>query len=114
MSSVSYDVTDELRQQVATAIRLVHQSVRWKPGSAMAHLLKRQLRGHLPPNATLADYERLILTIVTVVAVIEDRHWLVMFGLDGVMESAYVVENPDRYLSKPDFEKLGLVSEVLA
>ncbi len=98
----------------------------------MVHLLKRRLRGHLPSDATLADYERLVSTIVTndnaivylywyagtpyatVVAVIEDRHWLVMFGLDGVMESAYVVENPDRYLSKPDFEKLGLVSEVLA
>lgn len=132
MFSTSNHVTDELRHQIAAAIRLVQDRVRWKPGSAVAHLLKRRLRGHLPADATLADYERIISTIVTddgatvyiywhagtpyatVVAIIEDRHWLVMFALDGVMETAYVVENPDHYLSKPEFERLGSVSEVLA
>jgi hypothetical protein len=36
-----------------------------------------------------------------------------MFTLDGVMESAYIVEHPDHYLSKPGFELLGPLSEVM-
>lgn len=60
MFSATDDITDELRQQVAAAIRLVQKRVRWKPGSAVAHLLKRRLRGHLPADATLADYDHLI------------------------------------------------------
>ncbi|HEY67722.1 MAG TPA: hypothetical protein G4N97_05560 [Thermoflexia bacterium] len=50
---------------------------------------------------------------MTIVAVIQGHHWLVMFALDGLMESAYIVENPDRYLSKPVFDLLGPLSEVL-
>lgn len=30
------------------------------------------------------------------------------------MESAYVVENPDRYLAKPGFELVGTLAEVLS
>jgi len=123
---------EDLRSQIAVAIQSVQSQVRWRPGSAARHLLKRKLRGHLPPDATLSDYERIILTVlkdvhaqvytywhddtpyVTVVALVQDRHWLVMFSLDGVMESAYVVGRPDRYLSKPVFDPVGFLSEVLA
>jgi hypothetical protein len=107
-------------------------SYRWRLGSAARHLLKRKLRGHLPTEATLGDYERIIQTVledaqakvyiyrhnevpyVTVLAVIQGRHWLVMFALDGLMESAYILANPDSYLSKPGFEMLGTLNEVLA
>jgi len=124
-------LVEDLRTRIADAIRSVQSEVRWKPGSAARHLLKRKLRGHLPPDATLGDYERIILTVlkdadaqvyvywhhdtpyVTIVAVIQGHHWLVMFALDGLMESAYIVENPDRYLSKPVFDLLGPLSEVL-
>ena len=120
-----------LRVQIASAIRSVQSQVRWRPGSAARHLLKRRLRGHLPADATLDDYEHIILTVledahaqvytywhndtpyVAIVAVVQSRHWLVMFALDGLMESAYVVEHPDRYLSKPVFEPMGSLSEVL-
>ena len=113
------------------AIRSVQSQVRWRPGSAARHLLKRKLRGHLSADATLGDYERIILTVledadaqvyiyrhndtpyVAIITVIQDHHWLVMFALDGLMESAYVVEHPDRYLSKPVFDLLGPLSEVL-
>jgi hypothetical protein len=44
----------------------------------------------------------------------EQRHWLVMFTMDGVMESAYVVERPEHYLSHPAFEYIGSLSEVMA
>ncbi len=106
--------------------------VRWRPGRAARHLLKRKLRGHLPSEATLADYEHLIQAVltdtqarvylyrhndtpyITVLTILQNRHWLVMLTLDGVMESAYVVENPDFYLSKPVFEMMESLDEVLA
>lgn len=131
MSATSNPVTDELRQQIAVAIQRVRSKIRWRPGSAEVHLLKRRLRGHLPPEATVEDYERIIHSVVNdedatvyvywhsgtpyvaVVAVIQNRHWLVMFALDSIMESAFVVENPDSYLNRPEFEKLGLAGEVL-
>jgi hypothetical protein len=117
--------------QIAHAIRAVRSEVRWRPGSAARHLLKRKLRGHLPVDATLGDYERVILAVlgdphaqvyiyqhhvtpyVAVVAVIEHFHWLVMFSLDGLIESAYVVEHPDHYLSKSTFDLVGPLSEVI-
>ena len=122
---------EDLRTQIASAIRSVQSRVRWRAGSAARHLLKRKLRGHLPAGATLSDYERVILTVledaharvyvyrhddvpyVVIVAVVQDRNWLVMFSLDGLIESAYVVENPDRYLSKSVFEMVGLLNEVI-
>jgi len=119
------------RAQIAHAIRTVKLDVRWRPGSAARHLLKRKLRGHLPLDATLADYERIVLAVlgdphaqmyiyqhhvtpyVAVVAVIERAHWLVTFSLDGLIESAYVVEHPDHYLSKSAFDLVGPLSEVI-
>ena len=95
-----------LREPIANAVRSVQSQVHWKPGSAVRHLLKRKLRGHLPSGATLDDYERMVWTVlrdpqaqvylyryrdtpyVAVVAVIEQRHWLVICAMDGVMESA--------------------------
>ena len=123
---------EHLREQIADAIRSVRSQVRWKPGSAVRHLLKRKLRGHLPSEATLDDYERMVRTVlqdlqaqvylyryrdilyVAVVAVVEQRHWLVMFAMDDVMESAYVVERSEHYLRHPAFERIGSLSEVMA
>ena len=86
----------------------------------------------MPSGATLDDYERMAWTVlqdpqaqvylyryrdtlyVAVVAVLEQRHWLVMFAMDGVMESAYVVERPEHYLGHPAFACIGSLSEVMA
>lgn len=113
-------------------IRQIQSEIRWKPDSAARHLLKRKWRGHLPKDATLDDYERIIRTVLTtdtayvylywhgqdayptVVTVLDGKHWLVIFSLDGVLESAFVVKNPEAYLSSPDFESSGLLCEVLA
>ncbi len=121
----------DLRPQIVTAIQSTKLQVRWRPGSAARHLLKRKLRGHLPNEATLGDYEQIIRTVleaaqakvyvyrhhdvpyVVVTTIVQSRHWLVMLALDGVMESAYVVENPGSYLSKPVFEMVGWLNEVL-
>jgi hypothetical protein len=40
------------------------------------------------------------------------RHWLVMFSLAGVLETALVVANAEPYLSQADFDPVGMVSEV--
>ena len=49
---------------------------------------------------------------VTVVATVHTQQWLVMFTYNGVLESAFVVENPERYLSKPGFEWIESLGEV--
>lgn len=122
---------EEICGQIKQAIRAVQSQVRWRPGSETGHLLKRKVRNHLPWSATLADYEQIIATVVadhnaavyvywhgqtpypTVVAAIQGRQWLVMCDLDGVLESAYVVERPERYLERPVFEWLGTLGEIL-
>ena len=119
------------KAQIRSAIQALQSEIRWRPGSETGHLLKRKVRNHLPWSATLADYERIIVNIVndrsahlyvywheqvpypTLVATIQDRCWLVMFDLDGVLESAYVVERPDHYLNRPVFELLGTLGEMI-
>ena len=116
--------------KILEAIEAVRAQVRWKPNSAVRHLRKRKRRGHLPSTATLEDYERIILIVVqdksaqvyrywynrvpyvTVVATVHTQQWLVMFTYNSVLESAFVVENPERYLSKPGFEWIGSLGEV--
>lgn len=116
--------------QILDAIKTVRSQIRWRPGSALRHLQKRKLRGHLPATATLADYDAVIRSVlydisaqvyhywynqvayVTVVSSIENHKWLIMFAYDGVLESAFVVERPEQYLLKPGFEYLGLLGEV--
>jgi len=121
-----------IRTQVAEAVRLVQRQIRWKPGSAERHLWKRKRRGHLPLDATLAEYEQIIrsavmnqaaivylyahdeLSYVAVAAGIQERIWLIMFDLDGVLETAYIVERPDLYLRKSVFNRVGALAEVLS
>jgi hypothetical protein len=111
-------------------IQRVRQQAHWPAGSADRHLEKRKLRGHLPATATIADYEQIIQAVlqdasaqvfrywynqsayVTVVTVIESKTWLVMFSYDGVLESAFVMDRPERYLNKPGFEWIGRLGEV--
>jgi len=116
--------------QILDAVKIVRSQIRWKPGSALRHLQKRKLRGHLPITATLADYDAVIHSVlydksaqvylywynqvayVTVVGSVDNRVWLIMFAYDGVLESAFVVERSAQYLHKPGFEYLGLLGEV--
>ena len=121
-----------IRAKVADAIRLVQRQIFWKPGSAIRHLRKRKKRGHLTIDAELAEYEQIIRSVilnqsatvylyvydnvayVAVVANIQRQTWLIMFDLDGVLESAYIVERPDLYLGKAVFDRLGRLEEVLS
>ncbi len=121
----------DLHSRIRDAVDSLRLQINWRPGSAVRHLLKRKVRGHLPGNATLQDYERIIRTVLedseaevyaywfqdtpyaTVVAVVEERHWLVMFDLAGWMESAFVVEQPEQHLNRPAFQPLGLLGDLL-
>ncbi|HEY88125.1 MAG TPA: hypothetical protein G4N98_00095 [Thermoflexia bacterium] len=114
---------------ISQAIRIAQSAVHWKLYSAARHLYKRKRQGHLSHDATLEDYERIILTVLNdgaaqvylywynrtpymvVVATVQNRLWLVMFNLEGVLETAFVIDVPD-YLKQPGFEKFGSLSEV--
>ena len=54
-----------MRAMVADAIYVVSNRIRWNPGSTAIRLQKRRRRGHLSPEATLTDYERIILSAVS-------------------------------------------------
>ncbi|MCE7984171.1 MAG: hypothetical protein DYG89_23600 [Caldilinea sp. CFX5] len=119
------------RKQIVAAIRIVQTELHWKPGSAERHLAKRILRGHLPITARMEDYEQIIRLVVhssrayvylfwydgtpyvTVADDIHENHWLVMFDLDGLLESAYLVERPDRYFQKENVEFIDRLEAVL-
>jgi hypothetical protein len=116
---------EEGQRRIADAIRTLRTGVRWRPGKDTQHLAKRIELGHLPVETTLAEYEALIIRAVstsvaevfayrwgetlypTVVAVIEGVQWLVMLGLDGIMETAFPPEDPETYLAGPQFQRLG-------
>ncbi len=122
---------DDLEKVLPNLVHRLRRQIEWKPGSATRHLLKRKLRGHLPANATLADYERLIQDILqstnasiyvysvestphlTVVSTIENQTWLVIASFDGVLETAFIVENPVSYLERSAFRYVGRLGEVL-
>jgi hypothetical protein len=121
---------EDEHSQIAGTVRGVRQRVRWRAGKDVVHLAKRIDLGHLAAKATLADYEALILRVVnlstadvfvfrwgdtlypTVVAEIEGVRWLVMMGLDGIMETAFPPEDPETYLANPQFERLGTLEEL--
>jgi len=49
----------------------------------------------------------------TIVAQVGNAQWLVMFDLNGIMETAFILESPERYLAKREFEAIGSLAEVL-
>ena len=115
---------------IVEAIRLLQDQVQWKPGKDSQHLIKRIALGHLPPGATVAEYNALIRRVVqtpaaevfvyrwsatdylTVVAAVDGIRWLVMCGLDGVMETAFPPEDPETYLADTRFIRLGTLKEL--
>lgn len=123
-------LTPSRQAEIVAAINHMRERIRWKPDRAVIHLQKRKRRGHLPETAVLADYEHINSQVlqdssaqlysywynrvpyIVIVGIIHDKHWLVMFSDDGVLESAFVVERPERYLNNPGFERIGRLGEV--
>ena len=78
----------------------------------------------------MADYENIIRGILadnaaelyiytwetdvypTVVGDYNNKRWLVMFSLSGIMETAFPPTDVEEYLSNPRFQKLGLMGEL--
>jgi hypothetical protein len=110
--------------------RRLRERVRWRPEKDAQHLAKRIELGLLPVGTTLADYEAIIIRIIctstaevfvyrwgdavypTIVAEVERVRWLVMVGLDSVMETAFPPEAPETYLANPRFQRLGILEEL--
>lgn len=99
------------KDRLVTVLVGLRESVVWKPGKGERHVRTRKKAGHLPQEARLADYEALIRRIVSTqsgqvyryewsetsqyavcVTEIQGQQWLVMVGLDGVMETAFVID----------------------
>ncbi len=121
----------EEQAAIAAAIQAVRSQVRWKPHKDIRHLEKRKALGHLPATGTQDDYNNLITAIVNdeqnLVYVYEfagtkyaalrgsfgDQEWLVLFGLDGIMERAFPPDDVDGYLTCRGFRLVGKIEEVL-
>ena len=121
---------EEEQGRVIDAIRRLRQGLRWKPGKETQHLAKRIELGHLPVGTTLAEYEAIIIRVIstsaaevfvyrwgetlhpTVVAEVEGARWLVMVGPDSTMETAFPPEDPETYLANLRFQRLGTLEEL--
>lgn len=122
---------EESVTEVAEALRQVRTQRRWKPDRDIAHLRKRQRKGHLPAEASMEAYNRLIQDLIhastsltyrypvgencyyAVRGKAGDREWLVIFDAQGVLETAFPPTDMERYLNSQGFEYVGTVGEVL-
>lgn len=84
----------------------------------------------MPTNAPLADYESRIIEILNtpdakvyiyefgeiiypaVVAQVDQVIWLVMITMDGVLETAFPPDSPEKYLSNPSFSYIGQLGDL--
>lgn len=113
------------------AILKAQTNIQWKPRKAIPHLNKRIHLGHLPENTTIVIYEELIIQVLsdakakiyvysyeskvypTITSIIKEKLWLVMIGIDGILETAFPPENPSNYLSNTNFIYIGILEELL-
>jgi len=127
----SVDDVENRKQAAAKAIRVLRSQVRWKPGKDAGHLAKRKVMGHLPAEATADDYNTLIGAVLNEVnsliyhypfsatdyyavsGSMADVVWLVIFGADGVMETAFPPDDLADYLTKRGFVLLGQMGEIV-
>ena len=121
---------DARRKEVLAAMERARSQIKWKPGKASPHLAKRIRLGHLPENASLKEYEAIIALVVndplaelylfiygeaiypTIVKSVEGRLWLVMIGLDSILETAFPPEEPENYLASEAFINIGKIEDL--
>ena len=121
---------EEDQGRIVDAVRRLRQGVRWKSGKDTQHLAKRIELGHLLVGTTLAEYEAIVIRVIstptaevfvyrwgevlypTVVAEVEGARWLVMVGLDSVMETAFPPEDLETYLANLRFQRLETLEEL--
>lgn len=121
----------EERNELIEALRSIRKNIQWKVGKDVVHLEKRQRMGHISLSATILDYEKLITDIVqndsnilyiyefnecnffAVRGFVQGCEWLVIYGSNGTMETAFPPEDIDDYLNKRGFIFIGQIKEVL-
>ncbi|MDP2646094.1 MAG: hypothetical protein Q8P24_14235 [Desulfobacterales bacterium] len=54
-------LTSEELDTLLDALHGIRRKIQWKPEKAIIHLNKRQKMKHLPPAASLLDYEKMII-----------------------------------------------------
>lgn len=119
------------QQAAAEAIRTLLRQIRWKPNKAEQHLAKRKKRRHLATEATQDDYHSVIRTVLgeannlvyrypfgvrnyyAVTGQVEGVTWLVLFSVDGVLETAFPPKEATSYLATRGFLVLGRLEELL-
>lgn len=120
-----------VERDIAAAILALRTQVRWKPGKDVDHLTKRKRRGHLPPDADMDDYNDITVAVLSdgeskiyrydvtgetygvVWGTCEGQEWLIIFGLDGVMETAFPSKAPQRYIARRAMVFLGKMEDIL-
>ena len=119
------------RSTLLNALQVIRKGVQWKTGKDVVHLKKRQRLSHIPPSASLLDYDTIIFDLVkndenilylyefignhyyAVRGFVQETEWLVIFGAGGVMETAFPPEKMGDYLQNRGFVLIGQIKEVL-
>ena len=122
---------DSMVTRAAKALLAVRSRVRWKTGKDLRHLEKRKLLRHLPPDASMEDYNDLIAGIAhddtafvydylfgvkeyfAVAGVVDGTDWLVIFSLDGLMETAFPPDDMGWYIADQRMVTVGRVGDIL-
>jgi hypothetical protein len=121
----------EIRRSVVNIINnLIKHGPKWKEGQDSLHFEKRRVRGHIPLDWHLKDYNNLIIglakesgnetylyskqTFEQRYFVIGDGSWIFIIGENEVMETAFPPNHYQRYLSEEGYQFLGTIKEVRA
>nr|WP_092074954.1 hypothetical protein [Dendrosporobacter quercicolus]NSL49581.1 hypothetical protein [Dendrosporobacter quercicolus DSM 1736]SDN23584.1 hypothetical protein SAMN04488502_11537 [Dendrosporobacter quercicolus] len=118
------NAAEQIRKQV------LEDGPEWKPGKLEKHVEKRKNRGHIPQGWTDVDYNSKILEILNskdvdtylyhkngfvqnfFVYAHRKSKWMVMIGENGIMETAYIIDQQpyDEHLSiKEGYTKMGTI-----
>ncbi len=125
------EINSEDINRIIQAILKRQNKIEWKPAKSHLHLMKRIRLGHLQRNATIEIYEAIIHQVLmnskanvyvyrygsllypTVTSIISEKLWLVMMGMDSILETAFPPENPNNCLNNQAFVYLGKLEDLL-
>ncbi|TWH48545.1 hypothetical protein [Sporomusa sp. KB1] len=123
--------SDMLNKAKRLRKQIISNGPEWKPGKLDKHVDKRKRYGHIPSDWTSEDYNNQILHILSnettevywyhktgflqnyFVYGLPD--WVVIVGEDGVMESAFIIDQKNYYdylTEEEGFKKLGTVGRL--
>jgi len=124
-------LSTEERNALIEALFSIRNKIQWKAGKDYAHLKKRQRMNHVSISATISDYDKIIYDIAqndnnilyiyefkacnyyAIRGFAQEKEWLIIYGPNGIMETAFPPEDTDGYLNKRGFVLIGQIKEVL-